>query len=332
MNGAKSRRSGRFRLSLVAPMYNEGEVCDLFFERTLPILEAITPDFEIICVDDGSKDDTVPRLHAAHRRDKRIKVIAFSRNFGKEVALTAGIERATGDAVIPIDADLQDPPELIADLVEKWREGYDSVLAVRTDRSSDGYLKRTTANLFYRVIGRMSDVPIPANAGDFRLLDRVVVEALRAMPERNRFMKGLYAWAGFRTATVGYVRPARVAGTTKLRFWKLWNLALEGILSFSTLPLRMWSYVGLAVAAMAGVYGIVIVVRTLIHGVDVPGYASLLAAILFLSGINMIGLGILGEYVGRIFLEVKRRPLYLIGSTLGFDDRPVSVKVPADAV
>ncbi len=331
MNGAKSRRSGRFRLSLVAPMYNEGEVCDLFFERTLPILEAITPDFEIICVDDGSRDDTVLRLHAAHRRDKRIKVIAFSRNFGKEVALTAGIERATGDAVIPIDADLQDPPELIADLVEKWREGYDSVLAVRTDRSSDGYLKRTTANLFYRVIGRMSDVPIPANAGDFRLLDRVVVDVLRAMPERNRFMKGLYAWAGFRTATVGYVRPVRAAGTTKLRFWKLWNLALEGILSFSTLPLRVWSYVGLAVAFMAGVYGAVIVVRTLIYGVDVPGYASLLVAILFLSGINMIGLGILGEYVGRIFLEVKRRPLYLVGSTLGFDDRPAPVKATDDA-
>jgi len=327
----RQNRVGNFRLSIVVPMYNESEVCDIFFERTLPILEKITPDFEIICVDDGSRDNTPLLLVAAHRRDKRIKIVSLSRNFGKEIALTAGIDHATGDAVIPIDADLQDPPELIGDLVAKWREGYDSVIAVRTDRTSDGYFKRATAQMFYRVIGKLSEIPILANAGDFRLLDRVVVDALRAVPERNRFMKGLYAWAGFRHATVGYVRPIRAAGTTKWRFWKLWNLALEGIFSFSTFPLRFWSYVGLGVAVMAGVYGSVIIARTLVYGIDVPGYASLLVTVLFLSGINMIGLGILGEYVGRIFLEVKQRPLYIVGQTTGIEAAPRAKGISDDA-
>ena len=203
-------------------------------------------------------------------------------------------------------------------MVGKWREGFDSVIAIRSDRQGDSYLKRSTAGLFYRVIGRISEIPIPANAGDFRLLDRAVVDALLLLPERTRFMKGLYAWVGFKHAYVTYRRPHRSAGRSKWKYWKLWNLALEGILSFTTLPLRIWTYLGFAVASISALYGLVIIVRTLIYGVDVPGYASLLVTVLFLSGVNMVGLGILGEYLGRIFLEVKQRPMYLVGSKIGF--------------
>ena len=316
---AKHRRSN-FRLSLVVPMYNESEVCGLFFDRVMPVLRGLTENYEIICVDDGSHDDTVAILEGIHVKDPRIKIVSLTRNFGKEIALSAGIDHATGDAVIPIDADLQDPPEVIPDLVERWREGFDTVIAVRADRRSDSYVKRTTANLFYKVIGRLSEVPIPANAGDFRLLDRTVVDALGRLPERGRFMKGLYAWVGFKPATVEYARPAREAGSTKWRFWGLWNFALDGIFSFTTLPLRIWTYFGFGVAGAAGVYGSYIVIRTLIYGVDVPGFASLIVLLLFFSGMNMIGLGILGEYVGRIFLEVKQRPLYLVDTATGFEE------------
>jgi len=282
----------------------------------------VTPDFEIICVNDGSRDDTLELVRGFHSREPRIKIVDLTRNFGKEVALTAGIEHAAGDAIIPIDADLQDPPELIPRLVERWREGFDTVIAVRSERRSDSFVKRASANMFYRVIGSLSHVPIPANAGDFRLLDRTVVEALKLLPERSRFMKGLYAWVGFRQAMVEYARPERAAGTTKWNIWRLWNFALDGIFSFSTLPIRVWSYMGLLVAALAVLYGCFILVRTLVYGIDVPGYASLMVALLLLSGMNMIGIGILGEYVGRIFMEVKRRPVYLVNSTLGIESPP----------
>ncbi|MFC1771773.1 glycosyltransferase family 2 protein [Pseudomonadota bacterium] len=304
-------------LSIVVPMYNEAEVCQPFFESVLPILKNITESFEIVCVNDGSRDPTQLELNRFHQEDSRIKVINLSRNFGKEIALTAGIDMACGDVVIPMDADLQDPPELIPDMIECWRQGYDMVLAVRSNRESDTVMKRATANAFYRLMGRMSEVPIPANAGDFRLMDRTVVDALKTLPERNRFMKGLYAWVGYNCTSIEYTRPKRVAGTSKWKYWRLWNLALEGILSFTTLPLRIWSYLGLIVAALSGVYGVFIIFRTMIYGVEVAGYASLLVTVLFLSGINMIGLGVLGEYVGRIFLEVKQRPLYLVQSTMG---------------
>lgn len=300
-------------------MHNESEMCAIFFDRVVPILEKLSGDYEIVCVNDGSRDDTLAILRDFHKRNHRIKVISLSRNFGKEAALTAGIDFATGDAVIPIDADLQDPPELIPELVERWQQGFDTVIAIRADRASDSYLKRVTANMFYRVIGRLSEVPIPSNAGDFRLLDRTVVEALSRLPERRRFMKGLYAWVGYRPATVEYTRPPRAAGDTKWRFWGLWNLALEGIFSFTTLPLRIWTYVGLATAGMSAAYGLYIILRTILHGIDVPGYASLIVVLLFFSGMNMIGLGILGEYVGRIFSEVKQRPLYLVESVDGLD-------------
>lgn len=312
---------GGFCLSVVVPLHNEEEVCATFFARLLPILHGLTADFEIICVNDGSQDRTLEILTAAHAKEPRIKIIDLSRNFGKELALTAGLDHAQGDAVIPIDADLQDPPELIPALVAKWQEGYDMVVAVRSDRSSDSPAKRWSAQAFYRLIGRLGEVPIPANAGDFRLLDRRVVTALRRLPERTRFMKGLFAWLGFRQAIVTYARAPRAAGQTKWKYWRLWNFALEGIFSFTTLPLRMWSYLGFATAIFSLIYMTYIVLRTLLFGIDVPGYASLIVIILFFSGLNMIGLGILGEYLGRVFVETKQRPLYLVRNRFGFEEQ-----------
>ncbi len=309
-----------FRLSLVVPMYDEEAVCTLFFERVIPIISEISVDFEIVCVNDGSRDRTLEMLRAANLRDPRIKVVDLSRNFGKELALTAGLDHATGDAIVPIDADLQDPPELLPEMVEHWRQGSDVVLAVRSDRSSDGRIKRITAGLFYRLMGQVGEVAIPAHAGDFRLMDRRVVEALKQLPERTRFMKGLFAWLGFHQSVVYYKRPERAAGETKWHYWRLWNLALEGIFSFSTLPLRVWSYLGMVVASVAMCYLVFIVVRTVVFGIDVPGYASLLSVVLLFNGLIMVGLGVIGEYLGRVFIEVKRRPLYLVRETLGFSD------------
>ena len=298
-------------VSIVVPMYNEEAVLADFFERIEKTLTAHTRSYEIVCVDDGSKDNTHALLHAAAHRDHRIKLIRLSRNFGKEVALSAGLDYARGNAVIPIDADLQDPPEVIPEMLDLWRNGYDMVVGVREDRSSDTFLRRLTANLFYQVIGRLSDTPIPPGVGDFRLMDRKVVDALERCKERARFMKGLFGWLGFKQASVGYAREPRRAGTSKWHYWKLWNLALEGIVSFSTVPLRIWSYIGTFTSLGALIYMAYIIVRTLIFGVDVPGYASLLVALLFFSGLNMIGLGIIGEYIGRVYMESKQRPLYL---------------------
>jgi polyisoprenyl-phosphate glycosyltransferase len=239
------------RLSVVVPMYNEEDTVQILLDRVVPILERITGDYEIVCVNDGSFDRTFELLKTAHQRNHHIKVLNFSRNFGKELALTAGIDYATGAAVIPLDADLQDPPELIPDLIAKWREGNEVVVAVRRDRSSDTLSKRVTANLFYRLIRRVSEVQIPPNAGDFRLMDRKVIEALKRMPERTRFMKGIFGWVGFKQACVTYVRPPRAAGSTKWKLWQLWNFALDGILSFTTLPLRIWTYLGVTIAIAA---------------------------------------------------------------------------------
>lgn len=306
-------------ISLVVPMYNEADSCGAFFERVIPIVSTVTSAFEVICVNDGSTDSTLEHLRMANSLDSRIKIVNLTRNFGKEAALTAGIDHADGDAVVPIDADLQDPPELLTELVAKWRTGYKTVVALRAKRQGDGLFKRETARAFYKILGRLAEVPIPANAGDFRLLDRSVVDALKQLPERNRFMKGLYAWVGFDQSFVEYARPARATGTSKWKFWKLWNFALDGVFSFSTVPLRIWSYLGVTIATLSGAYGIYILILTIVRGIDVPGYASLFVAVLFLGGINMIGIGILGEYVGRIFLEVKQRPIYLVESRIGFD-------------
>lgn len=311
-------RDNRRLLSIVAPFYNEGDGVDLFFSRIAAVLAPMSDyDLEFICVDDGSSDQTLSRLIAAAERYPRVTVIELSRNFGKEAALTAGIDAARGDAVIPIDADLQDPPELIPTLLSHWSGGAEVVLARRADRRSDGFLKRKTAELFYRAHNRISSVKIPENVGDFRLMDRTVVEALKSLPERQRFMKGLFAWVGFRTAVVEYVRAPRAVGSTKFSSFKLWELAVEGFTSFSIAPLKVWTYVGATGALLTSLYGSYIVLRTLIFGRDVPGYASLLVAVLFMGSIQLMSVGLLGEYIGRIYLESKQRPVYLVRRTYG---------------
>jgi len=305
-------------VSIIAPFYNEGGGVELFYEALCPIFKQVSElDFEVVCVDDGSRDDTLKKLISITEKDLRFHVIELSRNFGKEAALTAGIDAATGDAVIPIDADLQDPPELILEMIKEWFKGAEIVLARRVDRSSDSLLKRKTAEIFYRFHNRLSTIQIPENVGDFRLMDRIAVDALKQLPEQHRFMKGLFAWVGFKTVTLEYVRKPRIAGTTKFSGWKLWNFALEGITSFSATPLKVWSYIGGLGAFTTFLYAIFIVSRTLIYGVDVPGYASLLVAILFIGSLQLIGVGMLGEYIGRIYMETKNRPLYLIRRRYG---------------
>jgi len=305
-------------ISIVVPFYNEAAGVEAFYAELCPVLRAVEGHaFEIVCVDDGSSDGTLARLLELVERDPRVRVLELSRNFGKEAALTAGIDAARGAAVIAIDADLQDPPELIGRLIAEWRRGADVVLARRTDRSSDSFLKRKTAELFYRIHNRLSSVHIPDNVGDFRLMDRAAVDALKALPERQRFMKGLFAWIGFRTATVDYARAARARGASKFSGWRLWNFALEGITSFSTVPLRIWTYIGALGAALTFLYAVFIILRTLILGIDVPGYASLLAAVLFIGSLQLLSVGLLGEYIGRVYLETKQRPVYIVRREFG---------------
>ena len=301
------------RVSLVIPFYNEEKTVAAFHAGIAPVLDGVEGiHFEVVCVDDGSRDGTLAGLLALQERDSRFCVIELSRNFGKEAALTAGIDAATGDAVIPLDADLQDPPALIPELIAQWRSGAEVVLARRVNRSADTVLKRKSAEWFYRVHHLLSGVTLPDNVGDFRLMDRAVVEALKTLPERQRFMKGLFAWVGFRTVAIDYVRPARAEGATKFSGWKLWDFAVEGITSFSTVPLKIWTYIGGCGALLTFVYAVYIVLRTLIRGVDVPGYASLLVAILFLGSLQLISIGVLGEYIGRIYMETKQRPTYIV--------------------
>lgn len=306
-------------LSIVVPVYNEEASIDLFVATITPVLDAITTDWEIVFINDGSRDTTLAVIRAAHDRENRVRGVDFSRNYGKEIALSAGLDHARGRAVIPMDVDLQDPPELIAAMVEQWRAGFDVVLAKRSDRSSDSALKRSTAQAFYRIIGRLSDTVIPADVGDFRLIDARVVEALRSYPERMRFMKGIFADVGFRTTSVSYVRPVRAAGETKFNGRKLFNLALEGIVSFSTAPLKIWTYVGLAASLLAIGMLVYIIIKTLVFGNAVPGYASLISVILFFNGLLLMGLGVQGEYIARIFAEVKARPLYLVRERIGLE-------------
>lgn len=307
-------------LSVVCPMHDEACVLDVFFQRLGEVVDRLGVSAEFVCVNDGSRDDTLARLRAWQQRDARIRVIDLSRNFGKEAALSCGIDHALGQAVVPMDADLQDPPELIGEMLAVWRQGFDVVLAQRTDRSSDSLLKRVTADWFYRLHNWIAEAPMPPNVGDFRLMDRRVVEALKTLPERRRFMKGLFAWVGFRQATIPYARATRAAGRTKFSGWKLWNLALEGITSFSTVPLRVWTYLGGVIALMAFVFGLFVVGHTLMYGRDWPGYASLITVVSFLGGVQLIGLGILGEYLGRIFAETKGRPVYIVRER--YDDAP----------
>lgn len=310
----------QFDLSIIAPMYNEEKNIDYFFKKLLLILNKLNMSYEIICINDGSTDNTLEELIKFHKENPFIKIINFSRNFGKEIALTAGLRYSRGKAVIPIDADLQDPPELIERLIAKWRENYDVVYAVREKRYGETFMKRLTANLFYRFINSFSETPIPKNSGDFRLLDRRVVEVLNRIPERTRFMKGLFAWVGFKQTGIPFDRQPRHLGKTKWSFWKLWNFALDGITLFSTAGLKFWSYVGIVISILSFAYALFLISLVLIFGRDVPGYASIMVTILFLGGLQLISLGILGEYLGRVYAEVKQRPLYIISDCHGFED------------
>ena len=308
-------------LSLVIPCFNEADGLKSLSGALEPVLADLpVTGFEIVVVDDGSSDLTFQALQRWHQRNDAVRPIRLARNFGKEAAMTCGLHFARGQAVVVLDADLQDPPALIATMIERWRDGADIVLAHRTLRSEDGWLKRLSAAAFYRVMGMLAGSQVPSNVGDFRLLDRRVVDALLHLPEKTRFMKGLMNYVGFKVVTVDYVRPGRLSGTSRWSAWKLWNLALEGITSFSTAPLRAWGYLGFAFAAAALLYAAWIVVRTLLYGIDLPGYASLATMLLFFSGLQMISIGILGEYLARIFIESKNRPLYVVDQMHGFDE------------
>jgi len=300
------------KISLVVPVFNEEDAIPIFY-KTVRNFEGLKEhEVEIVFINDGSKDATESIINALAVADPLVIPLSFTRNFGKEPALFAGLDCATGEAVIPIDVDLQDPIEVIPHLIEKWRAGADMVLAKRTDRSTDGHLKRKSAEWFYKLHNKISNHKIEENVGDFRLMSRAIVENIKLLPERNLFMKGILSWVGGKTDVVEYARAERVAGDSKFNGWKLWNLALEGITSFSTVPLRMWTYIGLAVAGMSFFYGAWMIVDTLAFGNPVRGYPSLLVSILFLGGIQLIGIGVLGEYIGRIYTEVKKRPRYVL--------------------
>ena len=307
-----------FTLSLVVPAYNEEESIQTFIDTIDKELATLSDRLQIVFVNDGSRDRTRQVIEEVITRDPRVTLVNLARNFGKEAAMTAGLFHARGDAVIPMDVDLQDPPALIHEFVRLWQEGYDTVYGVRTDRNADTAMKRVTAGGFYRLFNAVSTTTkIPENAGDFRLMDRRVVEVIKQLPERNRFMKGLFAWAGFNSIGVPYERPARAAGETKFNYWKLWNFALDGFFSFSSWPLRVWSYIGAGVALLSFIYMLVIITKVLFFGIDSPGYASLMCVILFLGGMQLISIGVLGEYLGRMFLEVKQRPVFVVEGIYG---------------
>lgn len=301
-------------LSVIVPVYNEAESISPFLDSLKKHLKS-KYTYEVIFVDDGSSDQTLEIL----RKQKDIKVISFSKNFGKEYALSAGLEASTGDVVVPIDVDLQDPPELILEFIKKWEKGYEVVYGMRKDRSQDSILKSLTAKLFYKVYNCLASADIPENVGDFRLMDRKVVNAILQIPERNRFMKGIFDWVGYKKIGVEYNRPRRAAGSSKWNTWKLWNFALDGITASSSIPLRVWSYIGGGISLSAFLYAIFIITKTLIFGIDVHGYASLIVCVLFLGGLQLLSLGVIGEYIGRIYTEVKQRPLYIIKDKIGFD-------------
>jgi glycosyltransferase involved in cell wall biosynthesis len=314
-------------LAVVVPAYNESEGLRTFHARLAAVFAGL-PELacRVIYIDDGSRDDTWAVIQALAHDDGRVGALRLSRNFGKELALTAGLDHADADAVVVIDADLQDPPELIPEFVAKWREGFDAVFGTRLEREGESWLKRFTAAAFYRVMDRLSSTAIPRDTGDFRLLSRRAVDALRGVRERHRFMKGLFAWVGFRQTALPYRREARSAGTSKFNYWKLWNFALEGITSFSTAPLRIATYIGVVTAFAAFASGVWIVIKTLVWGDPVAGYPSLMAVVLFLGGVQLMALGIIGEYLGRMYMESKARPLYLIDVW-----RPAETTEPFDA-
>lgn len=303
---------GRQSLTVVVAAYNEQATLPTLHQRLGAVLDTLDLEGRILYVDDGSRDATWAVMQALAQSDPRVSLLRLSRNFGKELALTAGLDRVDSDAALVIDADGQDPPELLPEFVARWREGYDVVFGTRVTREGESWLKKATARSFYRVMNRLSDTGLPADTGDFRLMSRPVLDALRSMRERQRFMKGLFTWVGFRQVSLPYAREARIAGASKFNYWRLWNLALEGITGFSTAPLRVATYVGLGTALVAFTYGAWIIIRTLAWGDPVQGWPTLMAVVLFLGGVQLMALGVIGEYLGRIYLEAKQRPLYLV--------------------
>ncbi|MEL6840452.1 MAG: glycosyltransferase family 2 protein [Pseudomonadota bacterium] len=302
-------------ISIVAPAYNEEASVQAFYDRVVGVLDTNEIAAEIIFINDGSTDGTLEKLVALHAQDSRVVIVDLSRNFGKEIALTAGLDHVRGRAAIPIDVDLQDPPELIPDLIAKWREGFVVVNARRRSRQGETFLKKTTASMFYRLMQKFDrHSAIPANVGDFRLIDRKALDAINTMRERHRFMKGIFAVVGFKQAFVDYDRDPRFGGQSSFNYWKLWNFSLEGITSFTTLPLRLFGYVGVLVALMSFAYGIFILIKALLFDDPVAGFPTLFVAVSFLGGVQLIGLGVIGEYLGRIFNETKNRPLYFVNA------------------
>lgn len=299
-------------ISLVVPVYNEQDSIDIFISEIHGSRLLEFCDLEIIFVNDGSVDLTAIKIQESFNSGLDVSLINLSRNFGKEAALFAGINYAKGDAVIPIDVDLQDPISVVIMMIKRWEEGCDIVLAKRIDRRKDTFLKRVTAEYFYKIHNVISEVPLEENVGDFRLISRAVIDVIKTLPERKVFMKGIFSWVGFDAAIIEYVRDDRRAGSTKFNGWKLWNLALEGFTSFSTVPLRFWTYMGFFIAVTSFSYAVWMVLSGLVGNIDVPGYKSLMTAILFFGGVQLIGVGVLGEYIGRIYMEVKQRPRYII--------------------
>lgn len=307
-------------LSIIVPCYNESEVVEKFFSAMVGnngILNNLGLNCELVFINDGSKDNTLELLKAqkeiySNKSNLDIKIVNLSRNFGKEAAMSAGFSVASGEAIVPMDADLQHPASLIPKFVELWRQGYDVVLAKRANRQDESTLKRFCSLIFYKLNNKISEIEIPQNVGDFRLFTKKVLNAINSLPENQRFMKGIFAWVGFRSITIEYEEQERIAGSSKFNGWKLWNFALQGITGFGTLPLRIWTYIGFIVSFLAFIYASFLILRTLIMGIDLPGYASLVVIILFLGGLQLIGVGILGEYVGRIYMESKRRPPFII--------------------
>lgn len=304
------------KISLIVPVYNEQETIDIFYHK-LRAYELLRPyDIEIVFINDGSYDQTEKIINQLKQNDDLVQALNFTRNFGKEAALMAGLNYATGEAIIPIDVDLQDPIELIPQMIDEWKSGAEIVLAKRTDRLNESWLKRSTASIFYRLHNKISYPEIEENVGDFRLLSKEIVQQILQLSEKNLFMKGVFSWIGGKTVTLEYKREVRSAGHTKFNGWKLWNLALEGVTSFSTFPLRIWTYIGLIIATFSFLYGAWMILQTLIWGNPVKGYPSLLVSILFLGGVQLIGIGVLGEYLGRVYIEVKNRPRYLLKNKL----------------
>jgi glycosyltransferase involved in cell wall biosynthesis len=317
-------------LSIILPFHNEETTVRALFQHLFPVLSKLEQSYEILCIDDGSSDNTYKFLCHERERDLRIKPVRFARNFGKEAALTCGLRLAQGQIAITMDSDLQHPPEVIPQLVEAWKGGAKMVYAIRRNRGTDSPLRVFLSRLFYMIFRHIADIKLPEGAGDFRLLDRIVVDAVNAMPERNRFMKGLMTWVGFDYALVPFDVAPRTGGHTNWSLPRLITFAFDGLSSFSTLPLRIWTWFGSVISLFALAYGIYLTVRTLVFGIDVPGFASLMVGILFLGGVQLLSLGMLGEYLARVFVEVKGRPIYLIAERVGFDDTGFEEKPHAD--